>query len=167
MKRVIIILTAAVFLFSACDTNPGVSKAFAKYSHQDGVTSVTVPGWLIGIATSFGDLSEEENELLSSIDKVKILTIENEELNKKTNLHKEFHEEINKNQEYEELLTISEKKENVTIFAKMTEDVITEMVILVGGDDNVLIYFEGEIKPELINKNIDLTNPDKFLSMKF
>lgn len=49
----------------------------------------------------------------------------------------------------------------------MDEDVIKEMVILVGGDDNAMIYVKGEIRPELLNDRIDLSNPDKFLSMKF
>lgn len=48
----------------------------------------------------------------------------------------------------------------------MDEDVIKEMVILVGGDDNAMIYVKGEIRPELLNDRIDLANPDKFLSMK-
>ncbi|NQU55238.1 MAG: DUF4252 domain-containing protein [Bacteroidetes bacterium] len=167
MKRIFIILVASLFLFTACDTNPGVSKAFAKYSHEEGVTSITVPGWLISLGASLGDLSDEERELLDCIDKVKVLAIENDELNARINLHKEFHAEINKNKEYEELLTVRDKDENVTIFAKMDENVIKEMVILVGGDDNVMVYLKGEIKPEQINNTIDLSNSDKFLSMKF
>lgn len=167
MKRVLLILTIATFLFSACDTNPGVSKAFAKYSHKEGVKSISVPGWLIGIGASFADINEDEKELLDCIDKVKVLAIENEDLNERIDLHKEFHAEINKNNEYEELLTVTDKNENVTIFAKMTEDVITEMIVLVGGDDNVMVYLKGEINPETINKNVDLSDPDKFLSLKF
>jgi hypothetical protein len=167
MRRILFILVATLFLFTACDTNPGVSKAFAKYSHKEGVTSVTVPGWLISIGASFGDLSKEERDLLDCIDKVKVLAIENDDLNARINLHKEFHAEINKNQEYEELLTVRDKDENVTIFVKMDENVIEEMIILVGGDDNVMVYLKGEIKPEMINNTIDLSHPDKFLSMKF
>jgi len=154
-------------LFTACDRQPGVSDAFEKYAHKEGVTSVTVPGWLIGIGATFGDLGEDEKELLDCIDKVKVLAIEDEELNKEINLHKEFHAEINKNKEYEELLTVSDKNENVTIFGKMNENVIQEMIVLVGGDDNVMIYLKGEIKPEMINNTIDFSNPDQFLSLKF
>ena len=125
MKRLFFLLTATAFFLTACNTNPGVSKAFAKYAHKEGVTSITVPGWLIGLGATFGDLSDEENELLSCIDKVKVLAIENDELNKSIDLHQEFFEEINKNHEYEELLTVRDKNENVTIFGKMKENVIT------------------------------------------
>ena len=168
MKRILIILAASAFLFTSCNTNPpGVSKAFSKYSHEDGVTSITVPGWLIGIAGKIGDLDKEERELLDCIDKVKVLAIENDELNARINLHEEFYSHINKNSDYEELLTVSDDRENVTIFGKMNEGVITEMVILVGGDENVMVYLKGEIKPELLNSKIDLSDPDKFLSLNF
>lgn len=167
MKRFFLILVATVFLFSSCDTNPGVSRAFAKYSHHDGVTTVTVPGWLISIGANFGGLSEEERNLLDCIDKVKVLAVENDDLNARINLHEEFHDEINKDNRYEELLTITEKNENVTVYGKMDDEVIKEMIVLVGGDDNVMIYVRGEISPEIINQNIDLSNPNQLLSMKF
>lgn len=167
MKRLLYILVASVFIFTACDTNPGVSKAFAKYSHHKGVTSITVPGWVISIGSEFADLSDEEKDLLNCIDKVKVLAVENDDLNARINLHEEFHAEINKDKEYEELLSIQDKHENVTVFGKMDEDVIREMVVLVGGDDNVMIYVKGEIRPEDINDNIDLSNPNKYLSMNF
>lgn len=167
MKRSILVLITFAFLFTACNSNQGVSKVFSKYAHKEGVTAITVPGWVISLGVLFADLSDEENELLSSIDKVKILSIENETLNKNVNLHQEFFDEINKNHEYEELLSVREENENVTIFGKMDESVIHEMIVLVGGNDNAIIYFKGEIKPELINNTMHLTNSEHLLSMKF
>jgi hypothetical protein len=167
MKQLLYIIIVSVFIFTACETDSGVSKAFAKYSDNEGVTSITVPGWLISIGAGFGDLSEQERDLLDCIDKVKVLAIDNDNLNARINLHQEFHAEINKNKEYEELLSIRDKDESVTIFGKMNENVIREIVVLVGGDENVMIYVRGEIRPEVINDNIDLSNPERFLSMKF
>lgn len=167
MKRIILILIASAFLFTACDTNPGVSKAFAKYSHQEGVTTITVPGWLISLGSRFVDLSKEERNLVDCIDKVKVLTIENDDLNARINLHEEFHAQINKNNDYEELLSVRDKEENITIFGKMDENTIEEMVILVGGDENVMVYVKGELKPEIVNNVLDLSESDKFLSMNF
>ena len=95
------------------------------------------------------------------------VAIENDDLNARINLHKEFHAEINKDKEYEELLSVRDKHESVTVFGKVNEDLIRELIVLVGGDDNVMIYVRGEIRPEVINNNIDLSNPDRFLSMKF
>jgi hypothetical protein len=82
-------------------------------------------------------------------------------------LHKEFYEKINKNNNYEELLVVRDDSESVTVFGRIEDSVIKEMVVLVGGDDNALIYVKGEIKPELINNNLNLSDPDKFLSLNF
>ena len=152
---------------TSCNYEPGVSEAFAKYKYREGVTSITVPGWAIGLATMVADLEDEEKELLSCIDRVKVLSVENNDLNARINLHNEFYEHINRKGDYDELLVVRENNENVTIFGKMTEDAIKEMVILVGGDENAMIYLKGEIRPEQINKFIDVSEPNKLLSMKF
>jgi hypothetical protein len=165
MKHIAIIFFAFLFIFTSCSYEPGVSEAFTKYRFKDGVTTLSVPGWVIGLAASFADLEESEREILESIDKVKVLAVEDDDLNARINLHKEFYSHINKKGDYEELLVIRDAQENVTIFGKMDETAIREMVILVGGDDNAMIYIKGEIKPELLNDKIDLTDPDKFLSL--
>jgi len=167
MKRIFLILTAAAFFLVSCHNNPGVSKAFSKYGHERGVTSITVPGWVIGIAAKFGDLDKNERELLNSIDKVKVLSVEDNGLNSHINLHHEFYSKINVKHDFEELLTVNNQNENVTIFGKMEGDVIREMVILVGGNDNALVYLKGEIKPELLDNKINMSNPDRLLSLDF
>jgi hypothetical protein len=53
------------------------------------------------------------------------------------NLHKEFSTKINRKNDYEEFLSVRDDTDDITIFCKMDENVIKEMVILVGGDDNV------------------------------
>ena len=167
MKKVAIVLITSLFILTSCDDNPGVSKAFLKYSCKSGVTTVIVPGWLIGLAGTFGDFNDEEQELLSSIDKVKVLSIEDTDLNARVNLHNEFYSRINSDKSFEELLVVRDANENVTIFGKIDENVIREMVILVGGDDNAMIYLKGEIKPELINNLAHKNSKDKFLAFDF
>jgi len=155
------------FLFSSCEYNPGVSEAFTKYRFKEGVTTITIPGWVIGMAANFGDIEKNERELLHAIDKVRVLVVEDEDLNARVNLHKEFSTKINRNNDYEELMSVKDENDNITIFAKMDESVITEMVILVGGDDNAMIYVKGEIDPELLNDQIKISDKDKFLSLGF
>ena len=167
MKTILLLLIVTLFICSSCEYNPGVSEAFTKYRFKDGVTTITVPGWVIGLAANFGDLEDDEQELLQSIDKVRILVVEDEELNGKINLNNEFSSKINRNGDYEELLTVHDENEDVTIFGKMDEDVITEMVVLVGGDDNALIYVRGELDPKMLKENFQLSDKDKLLGMKF
>ena len=167
MKKIYLILIASVLLLSSCEYNPGVSEAFTKYRFRDGVITVTVPGWAIHLAATFGDLEENERDLLESIDKVRVLAIDNDELNARVNLHEEFENQINRHNDFETLMTTKSDDEDVTIFAKMDDNVIHEMVVLVGGDDNALIYIKGEIDPELINKNINFSDPEKLFSLNF
>ena len=167
MKKTLFILTAVLFVFTSCTYEPGVSEAFTKYRLKEGVTTVTVPGWVISLAANFGDLEKNEREILESIDKVRVLAVENDDLNRTINLHDEFYLRINKKGDYEELMSVRDENENVTIFGKMDEDVIREMVILVGGEENALVYIKGELKPDLLNDYIDLSETDGFLSLKF
>lgn len=168
MKKNIFIVFAALLILSSCSGyDPGVSEAFMKYRLKEGVTTITVPGWVIRTASRFADLDKEEKEIVRSIEKVRVLSIEDNDLNARVNIHKEFYSYIKKDREYEELLVVHDRHEDVTIFGKMDENVITEMVILVGGDDNVMVYLKGEIRPELLDDKINLTNPDKFLSLDF
>jgi len=167
MKQFTFILLAVLFLFTSCNYEPGVSEAFTKYRFKEGVTTVSVPGWVIGLASNFGDLEEAEKELLDGIDKVRVIAIDDANLNAKIDLHKEFYERINKKGNYEELLVVREDNESVTIFGRLDEDVIKEMVILVGGDDNVLVYLKGEFDPKLLKDKVNFRDTDKFLSLNF
>lgn len=167
MKPIFLLLTTCSLFLVSCDTNWGVSEAFAEYGNERGVTAITVPGWAIGIAANFADLNKDERELLNSIDKVKVLSVEDDALNTKINLHDEFQDKINANYEFEELLTVNNQNEDVTVFGKMDAEVIREMIILVGGDENVMIYLKGKIKPELLDNKINISNPERLLSLDF
>ncbi|MFW5774566.1 MAG: DUF4252 domain-containing protein [Tangfeifania sp.] len=166
MKRLFLFPVLFLFLFTSCDDETGVSEAFTKYRFKDGVTTITVPGWLIHSAAMWGDLDREERDLLRSIDKVKILTIENKVLNERSNLHEEFYETVRKRGDLEELLVVRDDNEQVTIFGKAGEDSIEEMLILVGGDDNAIIYLKGRLKPELITGFMDENSQKGFLSLR-
>jgi len=167
MRNLALLSIVILLVATSCSYEPGVSEAFTKYRFKDGVTTITVPGWVISLAVNFGDLDESEREILDSIDKVKVMSIENDDLNARIDLHKEFYQYINKKNDYEELLSVRDDSESVTIFGRMDESVIKEMVILVGGDDNAMIYLKGEIRPELINDKVNFSDPEKFLSLKF
>ncbi|MFW6310194.1 MAG: DUF4252 domain-containing protein [Prolixibacteraceae bacterium] len=167
MKKAAVVLIISIFIFTSCEENSGMSNAFMKYSWKSGVTYITVPGWMIGLASTFGDLGDEEQELLSSIDKVKIMTIEDHDLNARVNLHEEFYSKINSDKAFEELLIVRDGNENITIFGKMDKTVIREMIILVGGDDNALVYLKGKIKPEVINDLVRKNSKDKFFTYDY
>ncbi len=169
MKKIVFFILIVPLVLVSCTDNPAVNHAFAKYSCRKGVTSITVPGFVVRLAARIGDLEKEERELLQSIDKVKVLAVENPHLNKEINLHAEFYQNMNKDGRYEELMHVSDDSESITIFGRMTEeDVIKEMVILVGGNDNTLVYLKGHFRAGMLNKYIHIHDrPDHFLSFDF
>jgi hypothetical protein len=168
MKSILLFAFGILFLCTSCEYNPGVSEAFTKYRFKEGVTTITVPGWVIRVASKFvEDDDENVGELLGSIDKVRVLVVENEELNAHINLHNEFSTKINRDNDFEELMTVTDENENITIYGKMNENVISEMVVLVGGDDNAMIYVRGEIDPKLINGVINSKDKGEFFSFNF
>jgi hypothetical protein len=164
MKKTIPFLFVLALLFVSCTENPAVNKAFVKYGPKKGITAITVPGFVIRLAASFGDLKDEERELLRSIDKVKVLAVDDKTLNQDIDLHKEFYANINKNHDFDELLTVNDKNSSLTVFGKMNDNhIIKEMIVLAGGNDNALVYVKGSIDPELINK-LNLSAHGKLLS---
>lgn len=165
MKKLSLILVVALFLFTSCEYNPGVSEAFTKYRFKDGVTTISIPGWVIGLAANMGEMNSDERELLQSIDKVRVLVVEDENLNGKIDLHREFSSKINHNNKYEELLTVNDENEKITIYGIMDEEIISEMVILIGGDDNALIYVRGEISPDLLKDEISTKKHGRLISL--
>lgn len=166
MKRIYLIPILSFFLFVSCEYESGVSNAFTKYRFKDGVTTITVPGWLIQSAAMWGDLEKEERELLRSIDKVRILTIEDKDLNARSNLHNEFYRTVRENSELEELMVVRNDHDQVTIFGKADDDSIEEMIILVGGDDNAMVYVKGRLKPKLFSGFMDKNSQNRFLNFK-
>jgi hypothetical protein len=166
MRNISIIAVLTIFLFTACEYESGVSEAFTKYSYKSGVTTITVPGWVIRLAARWGDLDRNERELLQSIDKVKVLTINDENLNARSNLHKEFYSAVRENSEMEELMVVRDGNDQVTIFGIADEKSIKELLILVGGGDNAMVYVKGRLKPEMISRFMDENSQKGFLSLK-
>lgn len=166
MKNTVLFSVLILFLFTACEYESGVSEAFTKYRFKEGVTTITVPGWAIRLAARWGDLDKNERELLQSIDKVKILAIEDKDLNARSNLHREFYSAVRENSEMEELMVVRDGNDQVTIFGIADENSIKELLILVGGDDNAMVYVKGRLKPEMISRFMDENSQRGFLSFK-
>ncbi|MFW5823025.1 MAG: DUF4252 domain-containing protein, partial [Tangfeifania sp.] len=84
----------------------------------------------------------------------------------RSNLHEEFYETVRKRGDLEELLVVRDGNEQVTIFGKADEESIEEMLILVGGNDNAIIYLKGRLKPELITNLMNENSQKGFLSLR-
>lgn len=164
MKRIVFFSMVFLFLFSSCEHKNEMGEAFSKYRYKDGVTSVTIPGWVISLVSRWGDLEKEERELLRGIDKVRVLTIEDHDLNERSNFHREFYQSVSRNPGMDEYLAVRTDEEQVTIFVKEDEKTIDELLILIGGDENTIVQIKGKIKPEVLSDLINKGAHNNFLS---
>jgi hypothetical protein len=68
------------------------------------------------------------------------------------NLYEEVLSDLDK-RDYEELMTAKSKGEEVLMLAKKDGDIVEELIILVGGDDdNALVYIAGKMNMKDLSK---------------
>jgi hypothetical protein len=167
MKNLFLLLAFFVPLTLFSQKDP-VDKLFEKYGNQEGFTTVNISGKLLGFASESEGEKDDVLEMLSNLEAIRILTVEDEELNKDMDFYKELEGSgFFKNEAYEVLMEVTEKDEVVRFLGKEGSDnMFSELLLVVGGDDNVLISIRGLIDPSNIGKimnklDIDLDGDNK------
>jgi len=153
MKRLLILAVCLLPLLAAAQNTP-VDKLFEKYANKEGFTTVRISGALLGFASKFEDADKPESKLLSGLDGIRILSVEDEKLNAGLDFYKELEKDgFFKNHDYEVLMEVTEDDEVVRFYGKSTGGgKLSELLLVVGGDDNALISIQGIIDPENIGK---------------
>jgi len=166
MKKLVLFLAVLMPLALIAQKTP-VDKLFDKYANQKGFTTVNISGKLLGFASQLETGNEETSDLLSSLKGIRVLTVEDEELNKKLDFFQELESDgFFKNNNFEVLMEVTEENEVVRFLAKDAGNgKISDLLLIVGGDDNTLISISGIIDPESIGKitgalNIDVGDID-------
>ena len=142
MKKITTLLLVALFPLLALAQNSAVDKVFKKYGDRDGFTVVTISKGLLKMVSKMDD-DRESRDFLSRVHEIKILATEDHKSD--INLYDEVLSDLNKS-DYEELMSAKSKGEEVLILAKKDGDILEELIILVGGDDNnALVYISGKM----------------------
>ena len=116
-----------------------IEKVFNTYAGKEGITTVDLSGNLLNLMFNDGEKNEK-----CTISSVKILTIDDSILNGKINFYKEIIPNLDKS-DYEQLMTVKSKGQDFVVYCKQEKNAITEFVLVSGGEDNVLIYVEGNL----------------------
>jgi len=161
MKRLVLILAVVLPMAVLAQKNP-VDKLFDKYANQKGFTTVNISGKLLGFAAQIETGDEETQELLSGLSGIRVLSVEDDELNKKLDFYAELENEgFFKNNNFEVLMEVTEDDEVVRFLAQDAGNgKISDLLLIVGGDDNALISISGIIDPENIGKITKAINVD-------
>jgi hypothetical protein len=143
MKRAILFLAMAALPALLMAQNSAVDKLFAKYKGKEGVTTVQISPELFQIVHAMEIENVEEHDIpLDKISGVKILTIEDEGLWKGVNFYEEIKNDLDVS-DFAELMTVDDGGETVRMWLKADKEQVSEFLLIVGGDDNVLIYITG------------------------
>ena len=161
MKKLILILAIVLPMAVLAQKSP-VDKLFEKYANKKGFTTVNISGKLLGFAAQVDTGDEEISEMLSGLSGIRVLTVEDDELNKNLDFYKELEKEgFFKNNDFEVLMEVTEDDEVVRFLAKDAGNgKISDLLLVVGGDDNALISISGIIDPENIGKITKAVNVD-------
>lgn len=166
MKRWMMVVAMLVPMVLAAQKSP-VDKLFEKYANQKGFTTVNISGKLLGMAGKMDTGNPETSKMLSGLSGIRILSVDDEVLNKQLDFYKELESTgFFKNSGFESLMDVTEENQVVRFFSKDAGGgKISELLLVVGGKDNILISIRGLIDPENIGKitgalNIEVNTGD-------
>ncbi len=151
LSSIILILFLSSTGFSQSDA---IESYFSKYKDDDRFTMVYVSPKMFQmfskVAEGAGeDLEDEIIEMVSSLKGLKILTTDVEG----RNFYSEAIQKIDTKQ-YEELMTVRSEGDDVKFLVKDTDggNIVQELLLLVGGDEFVMMSFVGDINLRQIGK---------------
>ena len=161
MKKILMTLILLIPLWVMAQDNSPIDKLFNKYANREGFTTVNISGKLLSFASKFDDSKSKETAMLEKLSGIRILSVEDKDLNKGLNFYKELEADgFFKNNNYEVLMEVTEKDEVVRFYGRAGEKgKLSELLMVVGGNDNTLISIRGVIDPDDIGKitrSIDL-----------
>jgi hypothetical protein len=143
MKKVVLFILVVAFPTFMMAQNSAVDKLFAKYQGKQGVTTVSISPELFQMVNAMGIEELEGQDLpLDKVASVKILTIEDEEGWEDVNFYNEIKKDLEVD-DFEEVMTVDDGGEVVRMWMKVDKKTVSEFLLIVGGDDNVLIYITG------------------------
>lgn len=129
-----------------------ISKFFNKYQDDESFTNVNISSKMFGLFTQIDAETPEDKEVLEAISKLKGLKIlAKENARNSHELYKEALGLIPKN--FEELMSVRDKDKDMKFMIDENNGKISEMLMVVGGDDEFMIMsLFGEIDLKQISR---------------
>jgi len=141
MKKITGIIAIA-FLSTTLFAQKSIDALFEKYGGKDGFVTVTINGNLLKLAAALDE--DEDSDIPKNITSIRILAEEDESEGKVENFYDLVIKDIDISK-YEEFMRIKESNQDVRMLVKTEGDMFSEFLLIVGGEDNVLIQIKGNM----------------------
>ena len=153
MKKLILLL-AILLPLAVVAQKTAVDKLFEKYANKEGFTTVNISGKLLGFASNIETGDKSTSEMLSKLTGIRILSVDDKSLTGELDFYAELKKDgFFNNNDFEVLMEVTNENEVVRFLAKNAENgKLSDLILVVGGDDNTLISISGMIDPENIGK---------------
>ena len=156
MKNVLFLFCLSVLTVEIQAQTHEFNRLYAAFRGEEGVIHLLVPGFLCRMAGSIADLEHEEKDLLRSIKSVRIMVVENPEINSQINLARIF-SVVEWDAGTLPLLQIHSDDEDVIILAREKNNCVCELYVVVGGQENVMVRISGRMDRNLMKSLYDVT----------
>jgi hypothetical protein len=146
MKKFLFIALACLgSLSQLAAQDDAISKYFSKYAENDAFTVVYISPKMFQMVAKISTNDPEWEKTRDVVKDLKGLRVLVADSTDGLKYYREAMKNIPTN-EYEELITVRDKGENVRIMVKESNDVVSELLLLVGSTDEfVMLSFAGKI----------------------
>ncbi|MCB9024610.1 MAG: DUF4252 domain-containing protein [Lentimicrobiaceae bacterium] len=151
MKRILIFLGLLACTLGVKGQNSAVEQLFARYGDKEGFTTVTISRAMFSLFASETESKDEFNNAVKGLESIRILTPDETIAKGSLNFFREISKSLPAAQ-YEELMSVKEKDQVFKMLIRKKGNVITEFLMIGGGNENLLIYITGNINLKSISK---------------
>jgi hypothetical protein len=160
MKYLVTLSIAILFTGTSLSAQPlAAEMLYQKYRGEEGVVSIWLPGIVMKFAASIADLEHEEAAFLRSIRSMRVLTIEDNELYPGVNFAREANIHPGRNG-YQVMVQVTSEGEDVLILGREKRGKLKDVLILVGGEDNVMVHLKGRMHADMIGSLAQIAGVD-------
>jgi hypothetical protein len=145
MKKFALTMVAVMFAAISFAQDDPVNEMFKRYSDREGFTVVNISGDLFNMLSNMDKEDKDLQKLSASVSDFKILVHEGDDQPDFPGFHQLVYEKLDKNA-YKELMTVKDHDTDVNFMVKESGGYISELLMIVGGEDDVLMQVKGHFR---------------------
>lgn len=142
--------------FVSFSQSKAIEDFYNKYKNHEDISKVELKGWVLKLVAKFTDEADTTDDFLRKITKLRVLSMDEGNLVEQSD-YNQLLKKV-KSDRFEDLMQFKDKDGDVTIMIREGGSAITDILMLISGDDNfTLLSLEGRLKfSDIQNLNLDI-----------